>query len=137
MVTGVSPAVATPVMSLDVSPQSFIALSAASAWSPICETLGMRPNSVVSAAPTMAIAFGFMTSAFRRTEEREGDLVVDLLKGDLERHVELQGFRRLRATGDVGHHPRTLVQFDDGDRIGRVKTRRRAVMNDIGIEPPL
>src|SRR5690348_11163735 len=109
-------------MSFAVRPASFIALSAASAWRPICDSSGMRPNSVVSAAPTMAIDFGFMRMVLhrsvgrversatrrvrrfrrvtpgsrrdspalrlRRAEEGEGDLVVDLFEGDLDRHVE-------------------------------------------------
>ena len=58
--TGVSPAVAMPSMSFGPRPASFIALSAASACSPICDRFGMRPSSVVSAAPTMAIDFGFI-----------------------------------------------------------------------------
>src|SRR5216683_6533300 len=100
-------------MSPGLRPQSFIALSAASAWRPICDTLGMRPISVVSAAPTMAIDFGFIASAFRRAEEGEGDLVVDFLEGDFERHVELERLRGLRALDDVAHHARALVELDD------------------------
>src|SRR5579862_472457 len=115
MVVGVSPAVATPSMSESLSPQSLSALSAASAWSPICERPGMRPISVVSAAPTMAIDFGFIGSPLRRAEERQRDLVVELFEGDFERHVELQRLRRLRALDDVAHHARPLVEFDDGD----------------------
>jgi hypothetical protein len=47
-----------PSMSAGLSPASAIALSAASAWSWICDMSGMTPSRVVSAAPTMAIDFG-------------------------------------------------------------------------------
>src|SRR5690242_10668133 len=105
-----------PSMSAGLSPASFIALSAASAWRPICESSGMRPNSVVSAAPTMAIDPGFIGSAFRQSafrgpEQGKSDLVVHLFEGDLDRHVEHQRLGRLRAIDDVGHHPRPLVEF--------------------------
>src|SRR4030095_17104575 len=105
-----------PSMSLGPIPASFIALSAASAWSPICDRFVMRPSSVVSAAPTMAIDFGFIGSAFRRAKQRQRDLVVDFLESDLERHVEDERLRGLRGTCDVGHHPRALVELDDGAR---------------------
>src|SRR5437016_8992769 len=101
-------------MSEGFSPQSLSALSAASAWRPICERPGMRPISVVSAAPTMAIDFGFIGSAFRRAEEGEGDLVVDLLEGDFEGHVEDQCLGGLRALDDVAHQARAFVELDDG-----------------------
>ena len=39
-----------------------------------------------------------------RAEEGEGDVVVELLKRDFDRHVELQRLGRLRAARDVGHH---------------------------------
>src|SRR5438128_10413229 len=106
-------------MSESFSPQSFSALSAASAWRPICDRPGMRPISVVSAAPTMAIDFGFIGSAFRRAEQGEGDLVVDLLEGHFERHVEDERFGGLRALDDVGHQARAFIELDDGDRIRR------------------
>src|SRR3954462_10652605 len=47
-------------MSFGPRPASRIALSAASACSPICDRFGMRPSSVVSAAPTIATDFGFI-----------------------------------------------------------------------------
>src|SRR5260370_24257378 len=99
-----------PSMSFGVSHASCIALSAASACSPICDRPGMRPISVVSAAPTMPIDFGFMggSSAFRRAEQRQGDLVVDLLEGDFQGHVEDECLRGLRAIYDVAHQPRPL-----------------------------
>src|SRR5438067_3501625 len=101
-----------PSMSLGPIPASCIALSAASACSPICDRPGMRPISVVSAAPTMAIDFGFigLSSSFRRAEQRQRDLVVDLLEGDFEGHVELEGLRGLRALDDIAHQARPLVQ---------------------------
>src|SRR3954453_2170762 len=107
-----------PSMSFGERPASFIALSAASAWRPICDSSGMRPSSVVSAAPTMAINFGFIGLAFRRAEQGKADLVVDFLEGDLDRHVEDQRLGGLRAIRDVGHHPRPLIELDDRDRIG-------------------
>src|SRR5215469_16495820 len=102
-----------PSMSAGLSPASAKALSAASACSWICDMSGMTPSLVVSAAPTMAIDFGFIGSPLRRTEEGEGDLVVELLEGDLDRHVELQCLWGLRALGDVGHHARPLLELDD------------------------
>src|ERR1700720_3455233 len=122
-------------MSEGLRPQSFIALSAASAWRPICDRLVMRPISVVSAAPTMAIDFGFIGSAFRRAEQGKGDLVVDFLEGDFELHVELQRLGGLRALDDVAHEARAFVEFDDRDRIGRGKAGHRAMMDHIAVKP--
>src|SRR5579864_997106 len=108
MVTGVSPAVAMPSMSLGPRPASFIALSAASACRPICDNSGMRPISVVSAAPTMATSLRLpvIRSAFRRAEQGQSDVVVELLEGYFDRHVEHQRLGGLRTFDDVGHHPR-------------------------------
>ena len=93
---------------------------------------------MVSAAPTMAIDFGFIAVYLSgRAEQREGDLVVHLLEGDFERHVELQRLGGLRAIDDVGHHARPLVELDDGDRIGRGEARHRAVVDHIAVEPAL
>src|SRR5207247_920055 len=122
-------------MSEDLSPQSFSALSAASAWRPICDRPGMRPISVVSAAPTMATDFGFMASTFRRAEQGKGDLVVDLLEGDFERHVEDERLGGLRALDDIGHQARAFVELDDRDRIRRGEARHRPVMDHIAEEP--
>src|ERR1700756_3657366 len=124
-------------MSVGLSPASAIALSAASACNWICDMSEMTPRRVVSAAPTMAIDFGFIGSPPRGTEEGEGDLVVELLEGDLDRHVELQRLGGLLAIDDVGHHARPLVELDDGDRIGRREAWHRAVVDHIGIEPAL
>jgi hypothetical protein len=49
-----------PSMSAGLSPASAIALRAASACNWICAMSGMTPSRVVSAAPTMAIDFGFI-----------------------------------------------------------------------------
>src|SRR5215210_4660853 len=119
-----------PSMSFGPMPASFIALSAASACSPIWDKFGMRPSSVVSAAPTIAMDFGFIGSALpaaqhpflgrgqrgcqaraspRRAEQGQRYLAVELLERDLERHVEDERLRRLRAIDDVGHHPRPLI----------------------------
>src|SRR5437660_12707754 len=104
-------------MSAGLRPASAIALSAASACSWICEVSGMTPSRVVSAAPTMAIDFGFIASSPGRAEEGQGDLLVELLEGDFDRHVELQSLGGPRAPGDVGHHARPLLELDDGDRV--------------------
>src|SRR6202035_1497586 len=96
-----------------------MAFNAASAWSWICETFGITPSSVVSAAPTTATWFLRMRSALRRTEQGKGDGVVELFEFHLQLHVELERLRRLRTVDDVGHHARTLVQLHHGDRIGR------------------
>src|SRR5438270_13241752 len=58
-----------PSMSFGPSPASCIAFSAASACRPICDSSGMRPSSVVSAAPTMAIDFGFMALVLHSGEQ--------------------------------------------------------------------
>src|SRR5689334_24871356 len=118
-----------PSISAGLSPASAIALSAALACNWICDMSGMTPSLVVSAAPTMAIDFGFIGSPPGRTEEGEGDFVVELLEGDLDRHVELQCLGGLQATHNVGHHARPLVELDDGDRIGRCEARHRAVVD--------
>src|ERR1700741_5305717 len=108
-----------PSMSAGLRPASAIALSAASACNWICDMSGMTPSRVVSAAPTMAIDFGFIGSPRRRAEEGQRDFVVELLEGGFDRHVELQCLGRLRAVDDVRHHPRPFLELDDGDRIGR------------------
>src|SRR5689334_24214581 len=103
---GLTPAVATPSMSLGFRPQSAMAFSAASACRPITDVSGMTPILVVSAAPTTATLPGFMCvrSLLGRREEGQADVVVLLGERDLERHVELQRLGRLRAVHDVGHH---------------------------------
>src|SRR5215471_10365666 len=95
---------------------------------------GMTPSSVVSAAPTMATWFLRIMLPFRRTEQGKGDLVVELFELDLHPHVEFERLGRLRAVDDVGHHPRTFVEFDHGDRIGRGEAGSRAMMNDVAVE---
>src|SRR5215467_7145365 len=117
-----------PSISAGLSPASAIALSAASACNWICDMSGMTPSRVVSAAPTMAIDLGFIGSPPRRAEEGQRDLVIELLEGDLDRHVELKRLGGLRAIGDVGHHARAFVELDDGDRIGRGEARHRPVV---------
>src|SRR4051794_25556244 len=98
-----------PSMSFGFSPQSFIALIAASACRPICDKLVMTPNSVVSAAPTTATVLCGMILPLRRTEQWQGDRVVLRLEHHLQLHVELQGLGCLRAIDDVGHHARAFV----------------------------
>src|SRR5215469_5121726 len=126
-----------PSMSAGLRPASAIAFSPASACNWICDMSGMTPRRVVSAAPTMAIDFGFIGSPPGRAEERERDIVVELLEGDLDRHVELQCLGGLWAIDDVGHHTRPFVELDDGDRIGRREARHRAMVDHIRIEPAL
>src|SRR5690242_354437 len=122
-------------MSESFRPASAIAFSAASACSWICDMFGMTPSSVVSAAPTTATWFLRMALPLRRTEQRKGDLVVQLFELDLDLHVEFERFRRLRTIDDVGHHPRAFVELDDGNGVGGRKARRGgAVVDDIGIE---
>src|SRR4051812_40017734 len=101
-----------PSMSDSFSPASLMALSAASAWSWICDMVGMTPSSVVSAAPTTATAFLRMISALRWSENGEGERVVDGLECDFELHVEFERFRCLRAIDDVAHQPRAFIEFD-------------------------
>src|SRR5215475_5591608 len=122
-------------MSESFSPASAIAFSAASACSWICDMLGMTPSSVVSAAPTTATWFLRIALPFRRTEQGKGDLVVERLELDLDLHVELEGFRRLRTIDDIGHDPRAFIQLDDGDGIGRGEAGRgRTVIDDVAVE---
>src|SRR5256714_15540359 len=101
-----------PSMSDGLKPASFRVLRAASACSWICDMPGMTPRSVVSAAPTTATDLGFMAClaslAVGRLEEGQGDLVVLLLEGDLEGHVEQQGVRRLPAADGVCPHGRAF-----------------------------
>src|SRR3954471_16174318 len=112
-----------------------MAFNAASACNWICDTFGITPSSVVSAAPTTATWFLRMVLALRRTEQRKGDLVVEFFEGDFELHVEFERLGRLRAIDDVAHHPRTLVEFDDGDRVRRGEAGRgRAMVDDVAIE---
>src|SRR5712671_3860912 len=127
-----------PSMSDSFSPASAMALSAASAWSWICDMFGMTPSSVVSAAPTTATAFLRMMSALRRTEQGKGDLVVELFEGDFQFHVELERLRRLRTVDDVAHQPRALFEFDDGNRVRRRKARCCGTMvDDIAVQRAL
>src|SRR6516164_3674008 len=121
-------------MSDSLSPASAIAFNAASAWSWICDMLGMTPSSVVSAAPTMAIWFLRIASILRRAEQGKSDVLVELLELDLDLHVELKCLWRLRAIDDVGHHPRAFVELDHSDRIGRGEAGGGAVMDDVAVE---
>src|ERR1035437_4616144 len=120
-------------MSVGLSPASASMLSAASACSWICERFAMTPRSVVSAAPTTATDFCFMLLP-SGLEERQRDGVGLLLEHHLERHVELQRLGRLRAAHDVGHHARPFVELDHCDRIGRRKTGRGSLMDDVAVK---
>src|ERR1700722_18549657 len=121
-------------MSDSFRPASAMALSAASACNWICETLGMTPSSVVSAAPTTATWFLRMILALRRTEQRKGDGVVELLERHFQLHVEFQRLRRLRTTDDIAHHARTFIELHHSDGVRRREARHRAVMDHIAIE---
>src|SRR4051812_1557872 len=104
-------------MSDSFNPASAMAFSAASACNWICDTFGMTPSSVVSAAPTTATWFLRMSSTLRRTEQGKGDLVVELFERDFEFHVEFERLRGLRTIDDVAHHARTFVQLHHRNRI--------------------
>src|ERR1700759_4425255 len=122
-------------MSESFNPASASAFSAASACSWICETLGMTPSSVVSAAPTTATWFLRIALPFRRTEQGKGDLVVELLERDLDLHVEFERLRRLRTVDDIAHHARAFVQFDDGNGVGgREAWCGRTMIDDVAVE---
>src|SRR5665213_3294581 len=75
-----------------------------------------------------------MTLALRRTEQRKGDLVVELFEFDFQLHVEFERLRRLRAIDDVAHHARAFVELDHGDGVGRGETRHRTVMDHVAVE---
>src|SRR5579862_4047734 len=95
----------------------------------------MTPSSVVSAAPTTATWFLRMALPLRLSEQGKRDLVVQRLELDLELHVEFERLRRLRTIDDIAHHPRALVEFDDGNGVGRREAGRgRAVIDDVAIE---
>src|SRR5688572_17486931 len=122
-------------MSDNFNPASAIAFSAASACNWICDMLGMTPSSVVSAAPTTATAFLRMCLTLRRAEQGKGDLVVELFERDLEFHVELERFRRLRAIDDVAHHARALIQLDHRDGVRRCEAGGGGTMvYDVAVE---
>src|ERR1700740_59005 len=122
-------------MSESVSPASLMAFSAASACSWICDMFGMTPSSVVSAAPTTATWFLRMALPLCRTEQRKGDLVVELFEFDLDVHIQHERLRRLWAVDDVGHHPRAFVELDDGNGVGgREAGRGGAMVDDIAVE---
>src|SRR6476469_1516038 len=124
-------------MSFGFSPQSAIAFNAASACNWICDMSGMTPSFVVSAAPTTATVLCGISSAFRRTEEGQGDRVVLLREHHFKRHVELQCFRRLRTLDDVGHHARPFGELHHGDGVGRLETGHLAVMDHVAVEDRL
>src|SRR5512147_408125 len=119
-----------PSISDSFSPASAMALSAASAWSWICDMLGMTPSSVVSAAPTTATWFLRMMLPLRRTEQGKGDLVVEFFEFHLDLHIQFKCFRRLRAVDDVGHHAWAFVELDDGNGVGRREAGRGGAVID-------
>src|SRR4051812_25222419 len=121
-------------MSDSFSPASAMAFSAASACNWICETLGMTPSSVVSAAPTTVTSFLRMILALRRTEQGKGDLVVEPFECDFQLHVEFERLRRLRAIHNVAHHARAFVQFHHGNGVRRREAGHRAVVDDVAVK---
>src|SRR5580700_2283320 len=124
-------------MSDGFSPASFSVFSAASACSWITDMSGMRPISVVSAAPTTATVFGFMALRSRRLEQGQGDLA-EVLELDLDRHVELERLRGLRAADDVGHHLRAFRELHHGDRVRLGShVRPRSVVDHVAPEHAL
>src|SRR5690606_15182640 len=127
-----------PSISFGLRPASFIALSAASAWSISCDVFRILPISVVSAAPTTATVFCFIVLPLCRTEFWQADFLACLFEGDFEGHVEGERFRCLRAIDDVCHHARTFFQRDDrnGMRL-RAEIGARAMIDDIGIKSGL
>src|SRR5262249_29170012 len=118
-------------MSESFSPAFAIAFSAASACNWICDTFGITPSSVVSAAPTIATWFLRMILPLGRTKQGKGDLVVESFELDLDPHVEFERLRSLRAVDDIGHHSRTFVELHNGNRIGRTEPRGGPVMDDV------
>src|SRR5690606_7935941 len=124
-----------PSISFGLRPASFIALSAASAWSISCDVFGILPISVVS---TTATVFCFIVLPLCWTEFWQADFLARLFEGDFEGHVEGERFRCLRAIDDVCHHARTFFQRDDrnGMRL-RAEIGARAMIDDIGIQSGL
>src|ERR1700732_1092410 len=111
-----------------------MAFNAASAWSWICETFGITPSSVVSAAPTTATWFLRMCSTLRRTEHGEGDVVVELFERDLQLHIEFERLRRLRAIDNIAHHVWAFFKLHHGDGVRRREAGDRTVMDHIAVE---
>src|SRR3954453_14417186 len=65
----------------------------------------------------------------------KGGLVVELLKGDFQLHVEYKRLRRLGAIDNVAHHARAFVQFHDSDGVRRREARRGgAMIDDVAVE---
>src|SRR5579863_7630707 len=124
-------------MSFGFSPQSAMALSAASACNWICDMSGMTPSFVVSAAPTTATVLWGIRSAFRQTEEGQRDGVVLLGECHLQVHVELQCLGCLRAFDDIGHHAWPFGELYDCNRIRRLEPWHLAVMDHVAVEDRL
>src|SRR3954453_19917445 len=122
-------------MSDSFRPASAIAFSAASACSWICDTFGMTPSSVVSAAPTTATLFLRIALPFRWAEQGQGDLLVERLEGDLEGHIEFERLGGLRAIRDVAHHARPLLERHHGNRVRRREARGGGtVIDDVAVQ---
>ena len=86
----------------------------------------------------MAIDFGFI--AAQPFAGRNRGRVISSSIFSKATSTGMSSYQRLgglRAIDDVGHHPRPLVEFDDGDRVGRGEARHRAVVDHIAVEPAL
>src|SRR5947209_2498354 len=90
---GLGRALATPSIMLLSMPASSSALRAALAWSCSIDMSGMTPRPSVSAAPIIATmlckstAMALRSSPACRLELRQGDVVGDVVPGDLDRHA--------------------------------------------------
>src|SRR5207248_2236942 len=74
---------------------------------------------------------GSATHHLSRLKQRERHLVGHGLERDPDGHADAQVFRR--AADDVGHEPRSLLQFDQGHDVGgEVFERAREVLADDG-----
>ena len=73
-------------------------------------------------------------SRLRRLKERKGDLLVQLCKSDLERHVEAESFRRLCAASYVSHHPGAVLELHYGNRVRSLESRDRSMRNDVTVK---
>ncbi len=73
--------------------------------------------------------------ARERRKQRQADIAA-LLEGDLQRHVEHEVLRGVRHADQVGHHPRSLGELDDRDRIRCLilEPRRRPVVDHVRVQ---
>ena len=71
----------------------------------------------------------------RRGKDRQADLAA-LLEGHLQFHVQDEVLRGVRDAGDVRHHPRSLGELDDGNRVRAVvlEAARGPVVDHVGVQ---